>query len=582
MDNDKIERIAARKIEEIIDESKILKAFINRGDKGPIWDGNIFVYNGSSNVNKNFKGRIPVQIKGIVVEEFSGETRKYSIQINDLVSYLRDGGAIFFVVEIKNSLETKIYYANLIPLEIDDLLSNKKEGQKTISTELKALDVENIKQIENICHEFLYHRERQFSTIKHRLSMKDINEIETISFTIFGKSLLDYDFNKDYVIIYGQRSGDSLQLPLSKAKFQSITYSRNLKISIKSRVYFDGYKVERNGTNNIIVIGENIRMNLKEHRFNYKSKGSLKTRLKEIEFLKDAIQEGYFYIDKYKIDGIKVDEKIKREIDNIYQHLNEIKNLFAFFDIEDDLELDVLTKNDLIKLKLLIDIILYNRDCKKTGYKFPDEGPLIIQIGNINIAVFILTNKEGKIEIINFFDCNNRIECRIIHEDENINERGCIFTILKAEHIIKISNLDLQKLEDTIKSIPFSEVYANEVNLLILELIKSYDMRNDLTNCLSVAIHLCEWLEKHGYESDIYKINKFQAIKRIRELSKEEKHELIKIRENCQDSIPMLCAISILLENKSDFEYYFDKMNEEEQNMFKEYPIYSLVEQLKK
>ena len=57
VDNDKIERIAARKIEEIIDESKILKAFINRGDKGTDmgW-GNIFVYNGhKGNINKNFK-----------------------------------------------------------------------------------------------------------------------------------------------------------------------------------------------------------------------------------------------------------------------------------------------------------------------------------------------------------------------------------------------------------------------------------------------------------------------------------------------------------------------------------------------
>ncbi|NLM76258.1 MAG: hypothetical protein GX187_09265, partial [Clostridiaceae bacterium] len=372
MDNDKIERIAARKIEEIIDESKILKAFINRGDKGPIWDGNIFVYNGPSNINKNFKGKIPIQIKGKVVKKFSGETRKYSIRVSDLESYLRDGGVIFFVVEIKNSSETKIYYASLIPLEIDDLLSNKKEGQKTISTELKALDVANTKQIETICDEFLFHRERQFSTIKHRLSVEDVNDLETISFTIFGKPLHDYDFNKDHVIIYGQRPGDSLQLPISKVKFQSITYSRKLKISIKSRIYFDGYKVERKGINNIIVIGENIKMNLEENRFNYKFRGSLKTRLKEVEFLKDAIQAGYFYIDKHKIDGIKANEELIKKIETYYQHLIEIKNLLAFFNIEDDLELDVLTEEDLIKLKLLIDIVLYNKDNKKTGYKFLD------------------------------------------------------------------------------------------------------------------------------------------------------------------------------------------------------------------
>ena len=76
-------------------------------------------------------------------------------------------------------------------------------------------------------------------------------------------------------------------------------------------------------------------------------------------------------------------------------------------------------------------------------------------------------------------------------------------TILKAEDIIKLSNLDLRKLENSIKSIPYSEAYANEINLLILELIKSYDMKNELTDCLSVAIDLYEWLEEYNYESDI-------------------------------------------------------------------------------
>ena len=160
--------------------------------------------------------------------------------------------------------------------------------------------------------------------------MEDVNDLETISFTIFGKPLHDYDFNKDHVIIYGQRPGDSLQLPISKVKFQSITYSRKLKISIKSRIYFDGYKVERKGINNIIVIGENIKMNLEENRFNYKFRGSLKTRLKEVEFLKDAIQAGYFYIDKHKIDGIKANEELIKKIETYYQHLIEIKNLLAF------------------------------------------------------------------------------------------------------------------------------------------------------------------------------------------------------------------------------------------------------------
>ena len=149
--------------------------------------------------------------------------------------------------------------------------------------------------------------------------------------------------------------------------------------------------------------------------------------------------------------------------------------------------------------------------------------------------------------------------------------------MLKAEDIIKLSNLDLDKLVNSIKSIPFSEAYSTQVTLLVLELIKSYDMKNDLTGCLSIAIDLCEWLEGYGSESEIYRMNKLQAIKRIRDLSIKEKQELIKIREAHEDDLLILCGVSILLENKFDFEYYFDKMDEDDQSEFKRYPIYRLV-----
>lgn len=573
LDNDKIERIAARKVEEIVDDSIILKTFINRGDKDPFWDGSIFVYNDTSNKNLNFRGKIPIQIKGTIVKEFSGDTRKYPIRVSDLESYLKDGGAIFFVVEIINSSVTAIYYASLFPLVIDDLLSNKKEGQKTISTELIALDVTNIKEIEIICHEFLFHRERQYSTIKNRLSIKDIYNLESISFTIFGSERHLYKYViQDYVVLYGQRQGDSLQLPISKVKFQSIKYTMDRKISINSRIYFSEYKVEKMAKSDVIILGENIKVY--QGKISYKFKGNLNTRLKELEFLRDVYQTGHFYIGKHKINGVKSTKEVKRRIDIYYKHLIEIKNLMEYFNVKDDLELDLLTEEELSILQMLTNIILYNRS---TGYEFLESGPMYVQLGSIKIAVFVNRKNDGKLEINDFFDYGKRVECKLVAEDEGINERGSIFTMLKAEDIIKLSNLDLDKLVNSIKSIPFSEAYSTQVTLLVLELIKSYDMKNDLTDCLSIAIDLCEWLEGYGSESEIYKMNKLQAIKRIRDLSIKEKQELIKIREAHEDDFLILCGVSILLENKFDFEYYFDKMDEDDQSEFKRYPIYRLV-----
>ena len=58
-------------------------------------------------------------------------------------------------------------------------------------------------------------------------------------------------------------------------------------------------------------------MNLEENRFNYKFRGSLKNKVKGSWILKDAIQAGYFYIDKHKIDGIKANEELIKKLRHI-------------------------------------------------------------------------------------------------------------------------------------------------------------------------------------------------------------------------------------------------------------------------
>mgnify|MGYP001110727348 CR=1 FL=1 len=67
----------------------------------------------------------------------------------------------------------------------------------------------------------------------------------------------------------------------------------------------------------------------------------------------------------------------------------------------------------------------------------------------------------------------------------------------------------------------------------------------------------------------------YQITKRKRALLEEEINDLYFIKENNKD-ILIQVAISILLENKSDFNRYFNQLTPEEQENFKEFPIYKL------
>ena len=100
LDRKAIETISVNKVKECIVVSPFLDQFITENDKEPSWDGHIYLYTDGIKNKEHFKGRIPVQIKGTVKEDFSKSIVSFSMSLNDLNCYLYDGGCILFVVYI--------------------------------------------------------------------------------------------------------------------------------------------------------------------------------------------------------------------------------------------------------------------------------------------------------------------------------------------------------------------------------------------------------------------------------------------------------------------------------------------------
>ena len=78
----------------------------------------------------------------------------------------------------------------------------------------------------------------------------------------------------------------------------------------------------------------------------------------------------------------------------------------------------------------------------------------------------------------------------------------------------------------------------------------------------------------------INKLNELQIIRRQRAYTKNEKTFLIQEKTQNTDNNGILCAINILLENKSEAESNFDQLTEEEKEEFIQYPIFTLAKQL--
>lgn len=129
-----LEKIAISAIEVSIGKTEQLTSFINRGDKDPCWDGNIYIHENKNRSKKNIK-KVSTQIKGKSATPCKvKETIKYPISRDDLAAYMMNGGTIFFVVYIddKTGDVLQIYYADLLPLKIKDLLKKDRKSYQVI------------------------------------------------------------------------------------------------------------------------------------------------------------------------------------------------------------------------------------------------------------------------------------------------------------------------------------------------------------------------------------------------------------------------------------------------------------------
>jgi hypothetical protein len=144
--------------------------------------------------------------------------------------------------------------------------------------------------------------------------------------------------------------------------------------------------------------------------------------------------------------------------------------------------------------------------------------------------------------------------------------------------VVKCHNLILQEILDqkTFHLLPYVFSDANLIvnNFLIAADICYLDEDNlQHDKFVKTAIELCDWLIEKDRNSYVYQTNKYQAIKRLRKLSDDEKKEIIAISEETGESAIKL-ACKLLLDNQLEAEYYFDKLSEEQRESFRLMPIF--------
>lgn len=570
-----IEEFAVSSVEsEIHKYPECLKAHINKGDKLPMWDGSISIYNNYAKTNNDWEYKFDIQVKGTQVESFSNGNIKFPLDVVILKNYQKTGtGTLFFVVEVINSYTTKIYYKNLLPVDIAEILNKVKDDQKTISVLFRPIIEKSPSSIKHICLKFAQNSKlQQGKLIKNINELKDIKNIEIPIILENGENFEDALLtpNTDIYSYATLNNGQQFILPKLKKIYQ--VGETNVNVTVKEKIYYNKITFLKNKQEFSIQIGKSLTCYVDKNKINFKPTGNLYERIKDINFILDVTENNEFYINNTKFEGIDINTFGNDFIKNIkieLEKLEEIKSLFEKYNIKFDIDFSSLTEDDwknIFRFKQIND----------GKYLKPDlnMGLYHITISKYKI-IFLTVKRNNTFLAYNYFnDLKNIV--KVFYFDSNKNQETMSpYINLTESDLLTASNFNANIVKESFHTVDISkETTCDYIRAFVLNLLNAFDKNPSRLDLLNLSYDLNK-LSTVNFSKDIDSINTYQIIKRMRALSDEELDKIYLIKNNNKD-LYVQVAISLLLENKSDFNRYFKQLSSVEQENFKSFPIYHL------
>lgn len=579
-----------------------LVAHINTNDKEPSWDGDVEVYSKAGHVHakSDLLLKAPVQVKGHCKPNLKKKSIKYSIQYADLRNYLYVGGTIFFVVYVNDSGDrAAIYYVKLLPYDLKKYLKTYDgTPYKEKSIELKEFPKKK-NDITDVFLDFVHHMNLQRAAINSApisfdsLRSESPSQLSNIQLTI-GYSAINqnYEFPFDYFFthdtyIYIKQPHD-IELPVAHLKnVDTVEYTMNAPISVKSNVFFDHYTVSRTKTSATIKFGADIRQVLQagtqaKPDFHFSLSGSLSERIRDARFILAVLDAQQYEINggvlnfksaSFNNSGFVDRSVIKSQLDFMLSMQKTLNLLHVKKDLNPNL-IDTSSQNNLNILKTAL---LDKKAVKLVPY---DSIFRPCRIANLNLLLCTIPI-EGTNDFYDIYDFNQAPISFKSKDSSNNDIPFSYFVLLDRDIINWCDNINYDSMIDSIKAIPLSVEYSQAVNTLILEMLHAYDSSDSSKeDILLAAIKITDWIRQTDMHSSpsAAKINYYQAIKRSRPLTSDEQTEVLSIVETERQDESIYVGAYLLLDNIVAAKVHFSKLSKESQEAFKKYPIYRFMQ----
>ncbi len=566
----------------------VVPAIPDTDDKVPSWDGEIRLYSSQENFQKDtILERIPVQVKGTWVKRFSKTRATFQADTSDLRNYLNDGGVMFFLVQIKNFEEYKIYYTSLLPFDLRRLLDEAGE-QKTKSIKLDIFPHKHRDGIMRILADYKTNKNKQATLLPSIRYMKDLEtsqmDIERFEFLIPGTGLTTQEDIFEEMLshpryIYAKPKNVDVSFAVDKIYLEQIIEHRNNPVEVDGEVLYNHIDVVRlPNRKKSYMLGTDVTITINDNNFNvnYSFRGTLQEQIRETKLTLALLQKQPIFIGgmRFPIDfdlnfhGHTLDDAIDR-----LSMLLRIDKTLKKLHVKKDLNLGNLSGKDLQGLSHLVNGILEHQPVPFNINGGTGLGRLTI--GNIAVLLITKKNPDGPGFLVNdFFAVNDLI---LTANGMSLEEGSKIspYVMLTADIFKKIDNVDLFEVVPSIRKFPYSNLYGGKIVLFVLELLRLFDTTKDFV-ILDTVIQLIDFLQDNDdSQNDMNNINRLQTEKRRRKLTKEEIKYLISLKH---PGIPLQyqLAANILLESFQEAQMIYDMLPDAEREMFDSFPISTL------
>ena len=576
MNTTQIEEMGINQLEHLFLRTKFIRPVLNKMDKYPIWDGEIIVYKTQDMDKENIYFRIPVQVKSELMK-VKQDIEKYSVSLSDLEKYSTEGGVLFIkVIYDEDSDKSYFYMKNIMKGDINDILTGISEKQKTKKIELIEVTVEDIIPL---CMNFNLHRQLQMQlpSISNDYQIQNMNDIHTFGYINQINDILKTD---QYAYV---KTGFNLYAYVGKVRFDVIYNTDFVEIGTKNKKYYD----------KVISLFEKDKQSIKINNYveiqnqklcisnNDNLDATLEDTIYDLEFVLDLYKNknikignnDCFYF-KFESEDVQIENKIKHVENNlkffkgaaiILERLNIPLNLVKIKNVIEDeknvCKIDQIINNNRLIVLNDIDSEIVVDSVKILGYIF---------------LIYFVRQENGAYKGYNFLHDDFVYDNLVVEENEKIQLSR--YFNLPCEIL---SNMILKKEEviKEIKNTTKNEITNTYINNLMLEFIKAYDINND-KNYLLIATEINKILRKQRsfYNEDLFKINKFQILKRLNKLSESDRNNILKMKLDDNNEKLFKCSCCLLLDDYDEFMIYFDTLTEEDKIKYCDWAIFNLLD----